>query len=127
VAALAAYRQAVEHKRRRDRPGDLAVSLTALGRALLAAADTDEAVPFLEEAAALVEDLDDFRLTRASALTGLAATSGALHQPDNRDRVLQQIDAAGLAPTVLAAAWHSLGRALGRADPPRPERLAAAL
>ena len=97
------YRQAVDHKRDRDRPGDLAMSLGARGVALVADGHADQAVPVLEEAVTLVKDLNDYNLTLTKALAALAAAHGDLDQPDDRDRVLEQLNDDGV-PTDVACA-----------------------
>ena len=66
--------------------GHPVVSLSARGVALVADGHADQAVPVLEEAVTLVEDLDDYKLTLTNALTALAAAHGDLDQPDDRDR-----------------------------------------
>ena len=65
----------------------------------------------LEEAVSLGGGPHDYNLTVTNALAALAAAHGDLDQPDDRDRVLEQLNAADLAPTDLAVSWHSLGRA----------------
>jgi len=67
--AIARYREALELRRRTERPRDVAVTLLGLGRALEAREDHDEAQATFEERLALLRGLGEERDLQAEGVT----------------------------------------------------------